>query len=117
MKLKKYMVENMSQAMDKIRDDFGDDAYIFDTKKIKKGGFLGLGGRKMIEVTVVSENENGENYTENNKDKFVPNNSSDIYNLQQMVNQNKRLNERINKLKNTETPQENDNSKQDIFKL
>ena len=52
MKVKKYMVKNISEAMEQIRNDFGDDAYILDTKKIKKGGFLGIGGEKFWSMSV-----------------------------------------------------------------
>ena len=42
--------------MNKIREEFGEDAYILDTRKVKKGGF-GIGGEKYLEVTVLSESE------------------------------------------------------------
>lgn len=98
MKVKKYMVKNISEAMEQIRNDFGDDAYILDTKKIKKGGFLGIGGQKFVEVTVLSEEEKNSSTNQNY------NSSSDsIYSMNDMVQRNKRLNERINNNKHEKT--------------
>ena len=57
MLIKKYTVKTISEAMEKIREEFGEDAYILDTKKVKKGGFFGIGGEKFLEVTVLSENQ------------------------------------------------------------
>lgn len=56
MQIKKLTVKSISEAMDKIRKEFGEDAYILETKKVKKGGFFGIGGQKYLEVTVLSEN-------------------------------------------------------------
>lgn len=97
MKVKKYMVKNISEAMEQIRNDFGDDAYILDTKKIKKGGFLGIGGQKFVEVTVLSEEE--KKSQNNNNYNSSPNS---IYSMNDMVQRNKRLNDRINKTKNND---------------
>jgi len=108
MKVKKYMVKNISEAMDQIRNDFGDDAYILDTKKVKKGGFFGFGGEKYVEVTVLSEKEknkkDNDNYTSQ---------SNSIYSMNDMVNRNKRLNDRINSNKNGNSDQ-NTGEKLDI---
>ena len=57
MLIKKYTVKTISEAMEKIREEFGEDAYILDTRKVKKGGFFGIGGEKYLEVTVLSDNK------------------------------------------------------------
>ncbi len=57
MLIKKYTVKTISEAMNKIREEFGEEAYILDTRKVKKGGFFGIGGEKYLEVTVLSESE------------------------------------------------------------
>jgi flagellar biosynthesis protein FlhF len=98
MKVKKYMVKNISEAMEQIRGDFGDDAYILDTKKIKKGGFLGIGSKKYVEVTVLSEKAEEKN--KNFQNEYITNNANEIYSLNNMVERNKRLNQRIEKEKN-----------------
>lgn len=101
MKVKKYMVKNISEAMEKIRNDFGDEAYILDTKKIKKGGFLGIGGEKFVEVTVLSEEEK----MKQDDNRYVSSSSS-IYSMNDMVNRNRRLNDRISSNKNIGKSQE-----------
>lgn len=109
MKVKKYMVKNISEAMEQIRNDFGDDAYILDTKKIKKGGFLGIGGEKFVEVTVLSEEEKKQQESNN----YNPSSNS-IYSMNDMVNRNKRLNERISSNKNGNNADQNSGENLDI---
>jgi flagellar biosynthesis protein FlhF len=66
MKVKKYIVNTIPEAMEKIRDELGENAYILDTKRISKGGFLGIGGKKYIEVTAVLD-DNPETVVKNIK--------------------------------------------------
>ncbi len=42
MKVKKYVVASMPQAMKAIRSDLGEEAVILHSKQIRTGGFLGL---------------------------------------------------------------------------
>lgn len=56
MVIKKYIVNNMNEAMTRIRYELGKDAVIINQRKIKKTGFLGLFGKKVIEVTAAVEN-------------------------------------------------------------
>ncbi|NMM51227.1 flagellar biosynthesis protein FlhF [Paenibacillus aquistagni] len=51
MRVKKYVVATMPEAMSQIRQELGKDAVIISTKEIKAGGFLGMFNKKMIEVT------------------------------------------------------------------
>lgn len=55
MKIKKYVVEDVKDALRQIKSELGEDAVILQTRKFKKGGFLGLGSRLMYEVTAVAE--------------------------------------------------------------
>lgn len=50
MRVKRYVVDSMPDALQKIRTDLGKDAVILNTKEIRTGGFLGLFGKKKIEV-------------------------------------------------------------------
>lgn len=50
MRVKKYIVDTMPEAMKKIRDELGNDAIILNQKEIKVSGFFGLFGKKKIEV-------------------------------------------------------------------
>ncbi|MCG7407477.1 flagellar biosynthesis protein FlhF [Paenibacillus sp. ACRRX] len=51
MRVKKYLVETMPEAMSQIRQELGKDAVIVSTKEVKSGGILGMFAKKMIEVT------------------------------------------------------------------
>jgi len=57
MKIKKYVVDDVKDALKQIKSDLGDDAVILQTRKFKKGGFLGLGRKQMYEVTAVAEDK------------------------------------------------------------
>src|SRR5690606_11410534 len=50
MRVKRYVVDSMPDALQRIRVELGKDAVILNTKEIKTGGFLGLFGKKKIEV-------------------------------------------------------------------
>ncbi|MCP4215033.1 MAG: flagellar biosynthesis protein FlhF, partial [bacterium] len=51
MKIKKYLVKNIDEAISRIKKDLGDDAYILSQKKVVKKGSLNLSNVDMIEVT------------------------------------------------------------------
>ena len=61
MKLKRYLVKDIKEALVKVRQELGEDAVILSTRKVRRGAFLGLfGGEVFIEVTAAGE----ENYDE-----------------------------------------------------
>lgn len=53
--VKKYVVRDIKEAFEKIRAELGKDAVILSTRKVKKGGFLGIGAKVFIEVTAAVE--------------------------------------------------------------
>lgn len=55
MRVKRYIVETMPDAMQKIRTELGKDAVILSTKEMKIGGFLGMFQKKRIEVIAAIE--------------------------------------------------------------
>ncbi|GIP36829.1 flagellar biosynthesis protein FlhF [Paenibacillus sp. J31TS4] len=58
MKVKRYVVDTMPDALLQIRSDLGKDAVILNTKEIRVGGILGLFSKKKIEVmAAVDETE------------------------------------------------------------
>ena len=63
MVIKKYIVNNMNEALTRIRHELGRDAIIISQRKIKKPGVKGFFKRKQIEVTAAVEN-----YSKDNKD-------------------------------------------------
>lgn len=54
--IKRYLVNNMNEAMTRIRYELGKDAVIISQRKIRKPGFSGLFSKKVIEVTAAVEN-------------------------------------------------------------
>lgn len=55
MKVKRYVVQALPEALPMIRSDLGIDAIILSTKEIRVGGFLGMFGKKKMEVIAAVE--------------------------------------------------------------
>lgn len=55
MRVKRYVVDSMPDALQKIRNELGKDAVILNTKEIRSGGFLGFFGKKKIEVIAATD--------------------------------------------------------------
>lgn len=55
MRLKRYVVDSMPDALQRIRADLGNDAVILNTKEIRSGGFLGLFSKKRFEVIAATD--------------------------------------------------------------
>jgi flagellar biosynthesis protein FlhF len=51
MNLKTYRARTMGDALAEVKKDLGKDAVILHTRTYKVGGWLGLGGRPMVEIT------------------------------------------------------------------
>jgi flagellar biosynthesis protein FlhF len=56
MKVKKYLVEDMQEALRVIKKDLGPDALILSTRKVRKGGSFGLFSKIVLEVTAAVDN-------------------------------------------------------------
>lgn len=54
--IKRYIVNNMNEAMTRIRYELGKDAVIISQRKIRKPGLKGIFSKKMLEVTAAVEN-------------------------------------------------------------
>jgi len=54
--IKRYIANNMNEALTRIRYELGKDAVIISQRKIRKPGFAGLFAKKSIEVTAAIEN-------------------------------------------------------------
>lgn len=57
--IKKYIVNNMNEAMNRIRYELGKDAVIISQRKIRKPGFMGIFAPKVMEVTAAIDNSKG----------------------------------------------------------
>ncbi|MEK3882155.1 flagellar biosynthesis protein FlhF [Paenibacillus sp. PL2-23] len=55
MRVKRYVVNALPEAVSQIRTDLGKDAVILDTKEIKVGGFMGMFRKKKMEVIAAVE--------------------------------------------------------------
>ncbi len=51
MRIKKFIGLTAKEAADKMREEFGEDAVILNTRRVSKGGLLGIGGGDYFEVT------------------------------------------------------------------
>ncbi|MEN3042756.1 MAG: flagellar biosynthesis protein FlhF [Fervidobacterium sp.] len=80
--VKKYIVSDIKEAFEKIRIELGKDAVILSTKKIKKGGFLGIGAKTYIEVTAAVSDKK----EQQSEDK------GQIYKLQELLSKNRQSN-------------------------
>ena len=62
MKVKKYVGDTIQDTIFKVKADLGSDAIILNTRKYKKGGFLGLKifGEKKVEVLAALEDDNSD---------------------------------------------------------
>lgn len=55
--IKRYLVDNMNEAMVKIRYELGSDAVIVSQRRVRQGGFTGLFKHKKIEVTAAVDDK------------------------------------------------------------
>lgn len=61
MRVKRYIVDSMPEALDKIRADLGKDAVILNSKPVKIGGLFGMFGKMRIEVIAAVDDKAAEN--------------------------------------------------------
>ncbi|MBF0705175.1 flagellar biosynthesis protein FlhF [Alkalihalobacillus hwajinpoensis] len=57
MKIKRYVVTHLREAMPLIRQELGQDAVILNTKKVKVGGIFGLFRKQRLEVLAALDEE------------------------------------------------------------
>ncbi len=55
METKTYCAPSMAEALAEVKRDLGRDAVIMHTRYFRKGGWLGIGGRPMWEITASSQ--------------------------------------------------------------
>lgn len=95
MKIKKYVVENIKDAMFMIKKELGEDAVILQTRQIRKGGFFGIGSKKMIEVTAVGEEGKGKTERTAEKTNTIEEVGEGIYRLRTMIAKNIQRNVKV----------------------
>jgi flagellar biosynthesis protein FlhF len=57
MKIRRFVADDMQGALNQVKNSFGSDALILQTRYLRRGGFLGLFGRRLVEVTAAIENK------------------------------------------------------------
>jgi len=72
MKVKRYIVKDMSEAMIKIKSDLGIDAVILNTRKIKTGGFFRFFKKPLLEVVAAIDEPLINTQVEPTRRVFVP---------------------------------------------
>lgn len=55
MRIKRYVANNMQQAVAMVKGDLGEEAVILNTKRFKRGGVFGLFGRPKVEIVAAIE--------------------------------------------------------------
>ncbi|MEM7234106.1 MAG: hypothetical protein AAF517_18155 [Planctomycetota bacterium] len=70
--LARFEAPTMAEALEKIREVFGDDGMIVGTRNFRRGGVLGMGGQKMVEVIVADTRSRIENVRRLHRDRDEP---------------------------------------------
>ena len=55
MKLKTFRAKTMAEALAQVKQAFGGDAVILNTRTVNRGGVLGVGGREHVEITAARD--------------------------------------------------------------
>lgn len=56
MNVKKYRATTTREALEQIKQDLGEDAFVLETKQIRTGGFLGFNSATQIEISAAAPN-------------------------------------------------------------
>lgn len=67
MNVKKYRAASTREALEKIKNDLGENALVIETKQVRRNGFLGFGVGTQIEISAAAPSET--NFTASNKRK------------------------------------------------
>ncbi|KJS23474.1 MAG: hypothetical protein VR72_01260 [Clostridiaceae bacterium BRH_c20a] len=57
MRVKRFVANNIQEAMLQVKIEMGKEAVILHTRRFKEGGFLGLFAKEFVEVTAATDNE------------------------------------------------------------
>lgn len=63
--IKRYVVNDMNEAMTRIRYELGKDAVIISQRKIRRSGISGFFKKKVLEVTATTESSHDSKETQN----------------------------------------------------
>lgn len=71
MKVKKFIVKDMNEAVSKIRYELGDGAVIINQAKVRQPGIRGFFSKKLIQVTAAIESEKEKKNLASNDDALI----------------------------------------------
>lgn len=54
MQVKKYRATSAREALEQIKQDLGEDAFVLETKQVRVGGFMGVGSETQIEISAAA---------------------------------------------------------------
>lgn len=57
MLVKKYRAATTREALEQVKRDLGEDAFVLETKKVRAGGFLGMGAQMQIEISAATSGD------------------------------------------------------------
>lgn len=57
MLVKKYRAATTREALEQVKQDLGEDAFVLETKKVRAGGFLGMGAQMQIEISAATSGD------------------------------------------------------------
>lgn len=86
--IKRYVVDNMNEAMIKIRYELGNEAVIVSQRKIKQKGLIGIFKKKKLEVTAAVDDKSKKSAAEkqsSNKEKDVYKEIDELKNMIQSI--------------------------------
>lgn len=55
MNIKRYRAASMREALESAKRELGEDALVIETRRVRAGGVLGLGGRELVEVSIADD--------------------------------------------------------------
>ena len=54
MQVKKYRATSTREALEQIKKELGEDAFVLETKRVRVGGFMGMGSETQIEISAAA---------------------------------------------------------------
>ncbi|SKA86474.1 flagellar biosynthesis protein FlhF [Caloramator quimbayensis] len=106
--IKRYVVDNMNEAMVRIRYELGNDAVIVSQRKIRQKGIIGILKPRKLEVTAAADEKQKNVKSKSEKNEELEKELSDIKNMVSILLRERDTNRKDNKNKTKQKLLEND---------
>ncbi|MCX7885347.1 MAG: flagellar biosynthesis protein FlhF [Caloramator sp.] len=106
--IKRYVVDNMNEAMVRIRYELGNDAVIVSQRKIRQKGLIGIFKSRKIEVTAAADDKKKNVKSNNEKREELEKELTDIKNMVSILLSQRDTNKKDSKNKTKQKLLEND---------